>query len=382
MTIKELNERRLKLIADARAILNSADAANRSLTAEEQEQYDKLLAEEAEIRGRIERMLELEKRNNIVVEVASNTAGNSNQYRSAFDRYVRVGLSGLDPAEYRALGVGTGASGGYLVPREMDDLIVQLLIEQNFVRGIATVIRTNSPHDIPVESSLGTAAWTAEAAAFTESDVTFAQKTLSGHKLATLVKVSEELLQDSAFDLEAYLASVIARRFAVAEEAAFLVGDGSGKPSGIFPAAGVGVTAAANNAIAADELISLYYSLASPYRARAVWVMKDSTAAAIRKLKDSQGQYLWQPALSAGSPDTLLGRPVYTSTNVDAIGSSKRSVLFADFSFYYIGERGPRQLQRLNEAFAVNGQVGFRAWERLDGVLTLQDAAKVLVHPA
>lgn len=385
MDVKELVEKRLKLIADARSLLEAAEKENRSLTSEEQARYDAMMADEAELRQRIERWAELEKRSQTELPVWSKQTTTrdveTTDYNKAFYRYVRHGLSGLDAMEVRALSVGTGSAGGYLVPRSLADKIVEKLVERNFVRRFATVIQTESPHDIPIEASLPTASWISEAAAFTESEPRFAQKTLGAHKLGIITTVSEELLNDAAFDVEGYLALKFGNAIGTAEQTAFLVGTGTGQPKGIVADAGIGVTAAANNAITADELISLYYSLESPYRENAIWVMRDSTVAAIRKLKDSQGQYLWQPSLTAGSPETLLGRPVFTSSAMAAIGPQAKSVLFADFSFYYIADRGQRSMQRLVELYAATGQVGFRAWERVDGVLTLTDAAKVLVHP-
>jgi HK97 family phage major capsid protein len=232
-----------------------------------------------------------------------------------------------------------------------------------------------------VEDTVAAAAWTGESGAIPETTATFAQKQLGAYKLTCLFKVSEELLQDAAFDLEAYLAGRIAGAFADAEIAAFVNGDGSGKPAGIVGAAGVGVTAASATAIAADELISLFYALDQQYRQNAVWVMHPTTAAAVRKLKATTNEYLWQPGLAGGQPETLLGLPLYTTVAMPTIGAGKRSVLLANFGYYWVGDRGQRQMQRLSELYAANGQVGFRAWERVDGVLTLSDAAKVLVHP-
>ena len=142
-----------------------------------------------------------------------------------------------------------------------------------------------------------------------------------------MIKVSEELLNDSVFDLESYIAKEFARRIGAKEEEAFFTGDGSGKPLGVLAATGgaeTGVTAASSTAITADELMDLFYSLKSPYRKKAVWVLNDSTIKAVRKLKDSTGQYLWQPSLMAGMPDTLLGRPVKTSAYMPVIARGRR----------------------------------------------------------
>ena len=172
---------------------------------------------------------------------------------------------------------------------------------------------------------------------------------------------------------------------ATTEEHLGFTGDGSGKPLGILAASGgaeTGITAASATAITADELIDLFYSLKSPYRRNAVWVLNDSTIKAVRKLKDGSGQYLWQPSLTAGTPDTILGRPVRTSAYMPAIAASAKTIAFGDFSYYWIADRQGRSFKRLNELYAANGQVGFLASQRVDGKIILPEAVKVLVQKA
>ncbi len=197
--------------------------------------------------------------------------------------------------------------------------------------------------------------------------------------------MSEELLNDSAFDLEAYFRSEFARRIGNKEEEAFLVGDGSKKPTGILNATGgaeVGVNAAGATAITADEIIDLYYSLKSPYRKNAIWVLNDSTVRAIRKLKDNNGQYLWQPALRDGEFDTLMGKKIVTSAYAPEMEAGAKTVLFGDLSYYWIGDRQGITFKRLNERYADLGQVGFLASKRVDGKLILPEAIKVLQQKA
>ncbi len=200
-----------------------------------------------------------------------------------------------------------------------------------------------------------------------------------------MIKVSEELLNDSVFDLESYIAREFARRIGTKEEEAFFTGDGTGKPLGILAASGgaeTGVTAASATAVTADELMDLFYSLKSPYRKNAVWILNDSTIKAIRKLKDNNGQYLWQPSLVAGTPDTILGRPVKTSAYMPAIAAGAKTIAFGDFSYYWIADRQGRSFKRLNELYAANGQVGFLGSQRVDGKMILPEAVKVLVQKA
>ena len=238
---------------------------------------------------------------------------------------------------------------------------------------------------IPVVASKGTASWIDEEGAYTESDDSFAQVSIGAYKLGTMIKVSEELLNDSVFDLESYIAREFARRIGTKEEEAFFTGDGTGKPLGILAASGgaeTGVTAASATAVTADELMDLFYSLKSPYRKNAVWILNDSTIKAIRKLKDNNGQYLWQPSLVAGTPDTILGRPVKTSAYMPAIAAGAKTIAFGDFSYYWIADRQGRSFKRLNELYAANGQVGFLGSQRVDGKMILPEAVKVLVQKA
>ena len=169
------------------------------------------------------------------------------------------------------------------------------------------------------------------------------------------------------------------------EEDAFFNGNGTGKPTGIFNATGgaqVGVTAASATAITADEIIDLFYSLKAPYRKNAVWVLNDSTVKAIRKLKDKNDNYLWQPALTAGTPDTILGRPVYTSSYVPSIAAGAKTIAFGDFSYYWIADRQGRIFKKLSELYAATDQTGFVATQRVDGKLVLPEAIKVLQQKA
>ena len=290
------------------------------------------------------------------------------------------------PSVVNALEEGTDSEGGYLVPDEYERTLVEALEEENVFRQLANVIRTSSgDRKIPVVATKGTASWIDEEGAYTESDDSFGQVSIGAYKVGTMIKVSEELLNDSVFDLESYIAKEFARRIGAKEEEAFFTGDGSGKPLGVLAATGgaeTGVTSASSTAITADELMDLFYSLKSPYRKKAVWVLNDSTIKAVRKLKDSTGQYLWQPSLMAGTPDTLLGRPVKTSAYMPVIAAGAKTIAFGDFSYYWIADRQGRSFKRLNELYAANGQVGFLGSQRVDGKLVLSEAVKVLAQKA
>ncbi|MGR5911121.1 phage major capsid protein [Bacillus pacificus] len=285
-----------------------------------------------------------------------------------------------------ALKIGTDSEGGFLVPDEFERTLVEALEEENIFRRLANVITTSSgDRKIPVVASKGTASWIDEEGAIPESDDSFGQVSIGAYKLATMIKVSEELLNDSVFNLESYITREFARRIGNKEEEAFFIGDGTGKPTGILNATGggqVGVTAASATAITLDEVLDLFYSLKAPYRNKAVFVMNDATIKAIRKLKDGNGQYLWQPSVQAGTPDTILNRPLYTSSYVPTIEAGAKTMVFGDFSYYWVADRQGRVFKRLNELYAVTGQVGFIATQRVDGKLILPEAVKVLQQKA
>lgn len=305
----------------------------------------------------------------------------SDSYKNAFWTQVRA-KDGISYEVRNALSEGSDTEGGYLVPDEFEHTLVSGMEAESAIRSLAHVITTsNGVHKIPVVRTKGTANWIDEGGSYGDSDDVFGQEQLDAHKIGTVIKVSEELLNDSAFELEEYFQDEFARRIGAKEEEAFLVGDGSKKPTGILNQTGgaeVGVTTASEKTITADEIIDLYYSIKSPYRKNAVWILNDSTVRAIRKLKDSNGQYLWQPALHEGEHETLLGKKIMTSPYVPEMGSGKKVILFGDLSYYWIGDRQGITFKRLNERYADMGQVGFLASKRVDGKLVLPEAIKVL----
>jgi len=247
------------------------------------------------------------------------------------------------------------------------------------MRRLCRIIRTSSGDlQIPVVATRGTAAWVDEAGEIPTSDTNFAQVTLSAYKLATMIKVSHELLNDSAFPLDSFLATDFGRRMGTLEEEAFLGGDGTKKPTGFLNSAQVGVTATSDTVITFDDVMDLYHSLKSPYRNKAAFICNDLTIKALRKLKDSNGQYLWQPSVVAGTPDTVLGRPIHVSSYMPQIAAEAKVMAFGDFSFYWIADRTGRTFERLNELFSATDQVGFKATQRVDGRLILPEAIQVM----
>ena len=315
------------------------------------------------------------------VKKDKKTGRAADAYVKAFWTQVRA-KDGVTYEVRNVLSEGVDSEGGYLVPDEFENTLVSCLEEEGSIRSLAHVFTTsNGVHKIPVVQTKGTANWIDENGSYGDSDDVFGQEQIDAHKVGTVIKVSEELLNDSAFDLEKYFQDEFARRIGAKEEEAFIVGDGSKKPTGILNATGgaeIGVTAASDKAITADEVIDLFYSVKAPYRKNAVWVLNDATVRAIRKLKDSNGQYLWQPALHEGDHETLLGKKILTSPYMPEIGAGQKVVMFGDLSFYWIGDRQGITFKRLNERYADMGQVGFLASKRVDGKLVLPEAIKVL----
>ena len=400
MTILELREKRAKAWEAAKAFLDSHRKENGILSAEDDAAYTKMEQEITDLGKEIERLERQEafdaelnrpvnkpltgKPGGKEADGEDKTGRASDDYRKNFWNAMRSKVP--MPAVTNALQIGTDSEGGYLVPDEYERTLVEALEEENIFRQMAKVIKTSSgDRKIPVVASKGTASWIDEEGAFPESDDSFGQVSIGAYKLGTMIKVSEELLNDSVFDLQSYISREFARRIGAKEEEAFFTGDGKGKPLGVLAATGgaeTGVTAASATAVTADELMDLYYSLKSPYRKKSVWVLNDSTIKAIRKLKDNNGQYLWQPSLTAGAPDMILGRPIKTSAYMPAIAAGAKTIAFGDFSYYWIADRQGRSFKRLNELFAATGQVGFLASQRVDGKMILAEAVKVLVQKA
>lgn len=399
--ILELREKRAKSWEAAKAFLDTKRGTDGIVSAEDTATYEKMEADVVALGKEIDRLekqealdRELSKPLNtpltgkpIFQGMESKSGRASAEYQKAFWNAMRTRSGeGLDPVIKNALQIGTDTEGGYLVPDEFERTLIEALDEENIFRKLANVISTSSgDRKIPVVASKGTASWIDEEGAIPESDDSFGQVSIGAYKLGTMIKVSEELLNDSVFNLENYIAKEFARRIGNKEEDAFFTGDGSGKPTGILAATGgaqIGVTAASATAISIDEILDLFYSLKSPYRNKSVFVMNDATIKAIRKLKDGQGQYIWQPSLQAGTPDTILNRPVYTSSYVPTIAASAKSIIFGDFGYYWVADRQGRVFKRLNELYAATGQVGFVATQRVDGKLILPEAIKVLQQKA
>lgn len=396
--ILELREKRAKAWEAAKAFLDSKRGSDGLVSKEDAAIYDRMEEDILNLGKEIERLerqeaieAELNKAVNMPLtgkpmagEKKEKLGRASDEYKKAFWNAMR--LKNPNHEIYNALSIGEDSEGGYLVPDEFERTLIETLEEENIFRKLAKIIQTSSgDRKIPVVVTKGTAVWLDEGEEYEESDSVFGQTSIGAYKLGTMIKVSDELLNDSVFNIESYISTEFARRIGAKEEEAFLIGDGDGKPTGVFAATGgaqIGITAASATALTADEVIDLVYSLKAPYRKNAAFIMNDATIKAIRKLKDGQGQYLWQPSLTAGTPDTLLNYPVYTSAFAPSIEAGAKTIAFGDYKYYWIADRQGRSFKRLNELFATTGQVGFLASQRVDGKLILPEAIKVLQQKA
>mgnify|MGYP001369220511 FL=1 len=399
MTIIELREKRAKTWSAMETFLDSHRNEKGVLNMEDDVTYSKMEKDLDDLTNEIKRlerkdMIESELNKPVSNPITAKpmtsdkedekTGRASNAYKKSFWNVMRNKHSNTQILN--ALQEGTDSEGGFLVPDEFEHTLIESLEEENIFRKLAHVITTSTgDRKIPVVASKGSASWVDEEGTINDSDDAFTQVSIGAYKLGTLIKVSNELLNDSVFNLEAYISKEFGRRIGTKEEDAFFNGNGVGKPVGIFNATGgaqTGITTASATEIKADEIIDLFYSLKASYRKNAVWIVNDSTIKAIRKLKDANGNYLWQPALTSGTPDTLLGRPVYTSSYVPTIAAGAKTIAFGDFSYYWIADRQGRNFKKLSELYAATDQTGFVATQRVDGKLILPEAIKVLVQHA
>ena len=395
--LMNLRDKRVQTWNAAKAFLESHRGTDGTLSAEDDAIFNKMMDEVDKLGKEVMRLEKLEALDvemskatskplasapvtRLDEEPVSKTGRGTKDYTRNFWNVMRS--KSVSHEVMNALQVGTDTEGGYLVPDEYERTLIEALEDQNIFRQLAKIIQTSSgDRKIPVVATKGTASWIDEEGAYLESDDSFGQVSIGAYKLGTMIKVSEELLNDSVFNLESYIAKEFARRIGAAEEEAFFTGNGTGRPLGILAAtggAGVGVTAAKADAVTFDEVMDLFYSLRTPYRRNAVFIMNDATVKALRKLKDGQGQYLWQPAVTAATPDTILNRPVYTSTFMPTLATGNKTILFGDLGYYWVADREGRSFKRLNELYAPTGQVGFLASQRVDGKLILPEAVKVL----
>ncbi|WP_370839007.1 phage major capsid protein [Phascolarctobacterium faecium] len=383
MNIKELRDKRLDVWNKAKAFLDShreegvLSAEDDAVYARMEKELDDLAKEitrqeklesyEREMAKNLTTPLTTKPNNEVPVEEKKGRA--SDAYKKAMLDAMRCNFKRVS----NVLQEGVDADGGYLVPEEYDKRIIDILSEENIMRKLGTTITTSGQHKINIAATKPAAAWIEEGGALQFSDATFSQILLDAHKLHVAIKITEELLYDNAFNLESYIVTEFGKAIANAEEDAFLNGDGTGKPLGLFAKTGGGTKAASTADPTADDFIALIYALKRPYRKNASFIINDKNIALLRQLKDNNGAYMWQPSVQVGEPDTFLGYKLYTSQFAPT-----NAIAFGDYRYYNIGDRGTRSWQELRELFAGNGMIAYVAKERVDGKLILPEAVQIL----
>lgn len=401
--ILELRQKRAALVKQAREILDRAEEEKRDLTAEEEEQYDRIMADVDSLGTRVEREERLARLQSDMdapanepvrpepgsddEKVTRTNPRATEEYRQAFNSFLRRGLRNLNNQEYRALQADDDSAGGYTVaPEQFVRQLIKAIDDAVYIRQIATVI------DVPNSQSLGVPAldtdmddadWTSELKTGAEDTaMDFGKRELRPYPLAKRIKVSNRLLRVSGLDIEALIRDRLAYKHAVAQEKAFMSGDGSNKPLGLFTASDLGISTArdvstGNSAteISADGLIEAKYTLKPQYHRNARWFFHRDAIKQIRKLKDSNNQYLWQAGIASGRPDTILDIPYTMSEFVPNTFTAGQYVgIIGDFSYYWIADALDMAIQRLDELYAESNQVGFIGRLECDGMPVLEEA--------
>lgn len=373
-----------KSVTEARARLDEAERSGRELSADEKAAVERALEqgtkmmEEAQSAEKADRLRSLadaitEAQRPVVAEQTAK-AVESPEYAEAFDRFIRKGVRSevLTKADETHV-EGTNSRGGYLVPPEFLRRLLEKMTPFTPVLGLATSIDiSTNVIEIPKVDSYGSATWLGEEDAYTQDADTFTNMTITAYKLGRIQKVSEELLADSAFDVAGFLAGSFARSFGLAINAALTTGDGSDQPYGFVDRVDASMLKSISTAPTGDELIDVKHAVAPWYRSESsVWQMTDATLAEIAKLKGTDDQYLWVPSLRDENPGRLLGHRVVINPDMPALGTAgEKAIAFGDFSYLMVVRRPGVALQRLNELFAANGQIGFRAAVRIGADLT------------
>ena len=390
MNVQDLIAKRARAWEAAKSFLEAHRGENGVLSAADGETYDRMEKEIADLTKEIDRLnrqaaieAQLNQPTSAPLSNMPTSTGEKAKKGRASDQYAKDMLTAMRTNFHQVSDIlqeGVDADGGYLVPEEWDSRLIDVLNEENIMRGLATQITTSGEHKINIAGAKPTAAWIEEGGALQFTDAKFGQKILDAHKLHVAVKVTEELLYDSMFDLASYITTQFGIAIANAEEDAFLNGDGKGKPTGLFDETNGGTVAKTltGTKLGTDDVLDLVYALKRPYRKKASFIMNDQTLAALRKLKDNNGAYIWQPSYQAGEPDRLLGYAVHTSAFAPELAAGKPVMAFGDYSYYNIGDRGTRSMQELRELFAGNGMIGYVAKERVDGLLVLPEAVQIM----
>lgn len=336
-------------------------------------------AHTTEVRALTERMAGIETR--------LNRPGTTQEQRNepaieqrAFNSFARTGIERMSPDEVRALVVSNDTAGGYLAPSQFLTELDRNLVLFSPIRSVARVAPASAGEIIlPQRTGTLTASWGGETQPTNGTQPAYGQQKIQIYELKCHVEISNTLLEDSAFNLDAELAFDFAEEFGRAEGAAFINGNGAGKPAGILSYTGFDTVTTGAAKLTADELIDLYHAVPGAYASRAVWAMNRTTMGDVRKLKTASGDYLWKDALSEGNPPTILGRPVVEFSDMPDQAASSTPVLFGDFSSgFRLFDRVNLSVLRDPYSQQTNGLVRFHARRRVGGALTKPEAFAAL----
>lgn len=307
--------------------------------------------------------------------------------RRAFGQFLRRGIEALPDLERRTMATSPDVSGGYVSPGSfMAEILRKLELASPF-RRIARVVPIGGTElSFPRLTSGVGASWLSETGETQESTPQFGALVIRAHRIGGYSESSQALLEDAAVDLEGFLSDDFSTEIAKVESEAFITGNGAGKPRGVltYPDGTTSGTierlpSGGATEVTADGLIDMFYALAAPYRGSSTWLLNGKTLAAVRKLQDGSGQYLWQPGLVAGQPETLLGRPVIEEPSMPDLGAGTLSIALGDFKRAYI-VAARKQLVILRDPFsrARFGIVGFHAYARVGGDVADFSAVKIM----
>ena len=315
-------------------------------------------------------------------------AADESEYKSAFRNYLRKGMdAGLEHIQLKALSVGTDADNDYLVPPQMADTIATIVRESSPLRTLASVETISSDSlDLIEDTGDMSAAWVDETDERTDTDTAqIGKNNIGTYEMYAQPKATQKLIDDASIDIEQWVAQKVADKFARLEATSFVSGNGTSQPKGILSyAAGTGwgqvqqISSGSDGAVTADSLVQLYYALKDEYSKRATFLMHRTTVQAVRLLKEeTTDQYLWQPGLAAGTPDTLLGVPVALAADMPVAATNSLSVAIADFKrAYLIVDRAGIRI--LRDPFTAKPFVKFYTTKRVGGEVVNSEAIKLL----
>lgn len=393
MTLNEIRRKRAEHWEMMKNFLDSHEDKNGNLTADDAATYANYEKVMDDFDKAVERAQNREQREQQMSQFANKpltggvggsantgkTDRASDEYNAAFTDYLKNYIRTRRVSNIMQEGVS--ADGGYLVPTEFERVLYEVRDQIDPIFELAGRITLGSlEKNVPYVATNGAAALIAEGGAYPVSTDTFNIVVFHALKAGRIATATDEMIADSAFDLYTYIADSLGKSDGKCWAPYFWTGTGTNQPEGVTTAAGVGVTAAATNAVTGDEIINLYYSLKEPYRRNAVWAMNDLTVAAIRKLKlPGTGEYLWTPGFGA-APDMILGKPLRTSENIPTLAASSKAIVFGDINAgYKIAVRRGYELKILDQRYAENGVIGFRGTSRADGRgILASEAIKVL----